>query len=97
MQNKKIYNHDVINTLKVEIGKLKDHKKLELTLDKILVHAKKDITELVELNCTAQEIAAIFNKVGIKVGINRIKKLYFIPVAKRKSRPVTSNNQIVKE
>jgi hypothetical protein len=97
MQKKQIYKQDIIDTLKVEIGKFKDHKKQELTLDKILVHAKKDIAELIELNCTAQEIAAIFSKSGVKVGINRIKKIYFTSTNRNKLKPSSRINQIVKE
>lgn len=97
MQTKKVYNQDVINNLKAEIGKLKDHKTQELTLDKIFVHAKKDITELIELNCTAHEIASIFNKAGVRVGVGRIKKLYFISAAKRNSKRINSNKQVEKE
>lgn len=97
MKNKKVYNLDIMNILKTEINNLKDHKKQELTLDKILLQARKDVADLIEMNCSAQEIATIFNKSGIKVGINRIKKLYFTSAIKRKTNQSSKINPLVKE
>ena len=93
---RKIYSPDTINVLKTEITKFKEEKNNELTLGKILIQAKKNITELIELKCTAKEIAAIFNSAGIKVGVNKIKQLYFTPVIRKNSKP-TSKTKLMKE
>ena len=85
-KRRKVYSPDTINVLEIEISKFKKEKDNELTLDKILIQAKKNITELIELKCTAKEIAAIFNKAGIKVGVNKIKQLYFMPVVRKISK-----------
>ena len=89
---RKVYSLDTINVLKTEITKFREEKNNELTLDKILIQAKKNITELIELKCTAKEIAAIFNNAGIKVGVNKIKQLYFTPVTRKNSKPTNKTN-----
>ena len=82
-KRRKVYSLDTINVLKAEINNFREEKNNELTLDKILNQAKNDVAELIDIRCTAKEIAAIFNKSGIKVGVNKIKQLYFTPVAKK--------------
>lgn len=91
-KRRQVYSPDTINVLETEISKLRKEKDNELTLDKILTQAKKNITELIELKCTAKEIAAVFNKAGIKVGVNKIKKLYFTPVVHKTSKPTNKIN-----
>ncbi len=83
MQKRKVYSTDTINRLNVEINQFREVKVKELTLDKILLQAKKGVADLIDLKCTANEIAAIFNRAGIKVGVNKIKQLYFKSVIRR--------------
>jgi hypothetical protein len=87
MQKRKVYSQDTINVLEVEINKFREIKDNELTLDKILLQAKKMVVELIELKCTAKEIAAIFNNAGIKVGVNKIKKMYFTSLTRKNPKP----------
>lgn len=87
MQNRKVYSYDTINVLETEINKFREVKDNELTLDKILLQTKKRITELIELKCTAKEIAVIFNNAEIKVGVNKIKKLYFTQLTRKSLKP----------
>lgn len=87
MQKRKVYSQDTINVLEVEINKFREIKDNELTLDKILLQAKKMVVELIELKCTAKEIATIFNNAGIKVGVNKIKKMYFTSLTRKNPKP----------
>ncbi len=77
MQKRKIYSQDTINTLETEIRNLWEEKGKELTLDKVLSEYKPQIDKLIEIKCTAEEIAEVFNKAGIKASINKIKQFYF--------------------
>jgi len=96
MQKRKVYSSNTINILETEISKFREEKNNELTLDKILIQAKKNIAELIEIKCTAKEIAAIFNKSGIKVGVNKIKQLYFT-TGMRKPKLSNRINQLKKD
>ena len=97
MQKQKIYNRNIIDNLKTELNKFKDEKKKELTLDKILVHAKDGVAALIGLNCSAQEIAAIFDKAGVKTSANKIKQLYFTPANRNSPKPLNKVTNLVKE
>lgn len=83
MQNRKIYNPDTINILRTEITKFKEARKAEITLEKLLLLAKKDMVELIKLGCTAKEVVGIYKNAGIVVGVARVKQLYFPAIAKK--------------
>lgn len=77
MSVKQEYSLDTLAILNDEINKIKDQRKNILSLDKILLQPQKDIIELIKSGCTAKDIANIFKTVQIKVGVAKIKKLYF--------------------
>ncbi len=92
MQKRKVYSTDIINRLNTEINQFREAKAKELTLDKILLQVKKGVADLIDLKCTANEIAAIFNRAGIQVGVNKIKQLYFKPITRVVQKQLNKNN-----
>lgn len=94
MSNKKEYNLDTLEVLKTEINKLKEARKKILPLDTLLLQQQKDIIELIKSGCNAKEITKVFQAAQIKVGVAKVKQLYF---SKRisKSKPKVRENRVI--
>lgn len=91
MRNKQMYSTDTLEILKNEINKVKEKRKNVLSLDKVLLQQQKDVLELIKSGCNAKEITNMFKAAQIKVGIAKIKQLYF---AKKISKPKSHKNLV---
>lgn len=92
MRKQKMYNLDILKVLKNEINKFKHIHNNETTLDKLLIHAKKEIMPLINLGYSFKDVAIIFKSSGIEISTARLKKLYSISTAKANKQNNNKNN-----
>lgn len=77
MSNRQEYSVDALDLLKIEINKLMEARKKVLQLDNLLLQYREDIIKLIKSGCNAKEITKMFQDAHIKVGVHKVKKLYF--------------------
>lgn len=76
--SKQTYSLDTLALLMAEIDKVKEARKKILLLDNLLLRPKKEVAELIKSGCNARDVTAIFKAAHIKVGVAKIKQLYFL-------------------
>lgn len=95
MSNKQEYSLDTLEVLKVEINKLREARKKILSLDKLLSQQQKEVNALIKAGCNAKEITNMFQAANIRVGLGKIKKLYFSKKVTNTKPKVSKNPDIL--
>ena len=76
MRKQKMYNLNMLNTIKDEVNKFKERHNNETTLDKLLLQARPDIVPLINQGYSLKEVVIILKNAGIQTTIAKIKQLY---------------------